>query len=80
MFLGGIVTDLVWTPYIRKLADKQYFQAAFWSVGTGICSLVLFQGFLVYKLTCVFWLFGLFIGTWKGDKLSNLIDRLLNRK
>ena len=69
MFIVGAVTDLIWTPYIRALADKKYFQAGLWSMGTGVCALLLFQGFLVYKATCVFWLLGLFIGTWQAGKI-----------
>jgi hypothetical protein len=80
MFLAGIVTDLIWTVYIRKLSDKDYFQAGFWSVGTGICTLLLIEGFLVYKLTCIFWLMGLFVGTWKATHLIDWVDKVTKKK
>ena len=80
MFLVGVVTDLIWTIYIRRLADKEYFQAGFWSMGTGICALLLFQGFLVYKITCIFWLVGLFVGTWKAHILIDWVDKLMEKK
>ena len=77
MFIVGIITDLIWTPYIRKLSDKEYFQAGFWSVGTGICTLLFLEGFLVYKLTCIFWLAGLFVGTWKAPIVIKWIDKIV---
>jgi flagellar biosynthesis protein FliR len=77
MFLVGIITDLIWTPYIRKLADKEYFQASFWSVAVGICSIGFLQGFLVYKATAIFWLMGQFIGTWKAPLVIGWIDKII---
>lgn len=69
MLIVGIVTDLIWTPYIRALADKDYDAASWWSMATGLCSLLVFQGFLVYKLTCIFWLIGLNLGTRIAGKM-----------
>lgn len=75
MFFIGAATDLIFALYVRNLADKNFKHAARWSVGAGICSLLVLEGFLVYPIACISWLVGLYVGTLKSEKLNLLIEK-----
>jgi hypothetical protein len=80
MFIVGAITDAVYAGYIVKISEKNWSQAGKWSVMTGLLAFVWLESLLVYKLTFIFWLIGLYVGTIKAPLLIALVDRLAKRK
>lgn len=71
MFCSGVVTDVLWAFYIQALAEhartskKRYLRAAaWWSVGTGVCTLVFVEGVVQNVWISTIWLVGLWLGTY----------------
>lgn len=91
MFLSGFATDFTLVMYVQKVAEykrlksldikkkKLLRDAAFWSIATGICSILMVEGLTTNLLTTSFWLFGLWLGTYFSDDLETFFKNLLGR-
>lgn len=80
LLFTGIITDVIWALYIYHLSRKENLAGALYSVGTGICTVVLMEAILYNVLLTGFWLAGLFIGTYYSTRIENLVTKLLRRK
>ena len=73
LLLAGILTDVTWALYIQALADRRRLPAAFYSVGTGIVSIVFVEGAIHVPWLISFWLAGLFIGTYYVQNIEKFM-------
>jgi len=96
LLLSGIITDFTWAMYIQKLAeykipsveDKEnpkrrkliLREAAFWSSGTGLCTVFLIEGIIVNFYVSLFWLVGLWIGTYYSNTIEVFLRKLFRHK
>ena len=78
LFLAGIVTDVTWALYIQALADRKRLPAALYSVGTGVVSIVFVEGMIHDPVLSVFWLVGLFFGTFYASSIQQFVKGLWN--
>ena len=79
MFVSGVVTDTLWAFYIQSMAayertrEQRYLKAAaWWSVGTGVCTLVFVEGVVQNVVVATVWLLGLWLGTYYSTVLKTL--------
>jgi uncharacterized membrane protein len=77
--VSGFVTDIIWALYIRKVNEKKKLQAALYSVGTGICTVVFVEGLLISFWLTFPWLVGLFCGTYFSDDVEQYLTTKLKR-
>ena len=77
MFLIGFCTDIIWVLYIQNVADKKRVAAANYSVMTGICGILWVEGLLSNVYLMVFWLAGMWIGTYFADQIESFVKRLI---
>ena len=80
MFCSGVVTDVLWAFYIQSLAEhartgrKRYLRAAaWWSVGTGVCTLVFVEGVVQNVWISTIWLLGLWLGTYYSATVKHFL-------
>jgi hypothetical protein len=78
LFLSGVTTDLLWTPYIQAVADKRMLTAGLYSVGTGVISIVFVEGIILDMYSMPFWLVGLFVGTYFSDNFQKFVKGRIN--
>lgn len=84
LFIAGFLTDFTWVFYVRYVNAKKRFLAAWWSVGTGICTLIFVETVVGNFYGGLFWLTGLWFGTFFSDNIESfakkIIDGRRNRK
>ena len=80
IFFAGFLTDGIWFLYITKTSEKKKFQAATYSVLTGITAFIWLEGMMQNKLLIIFWLCGLWVGTYYADKTENIIKKIFRIK
>jgi len=83
LFISGFLTDLTWVFYVQALAEhartgKKYYLkvASWWSVGTGLCTLVVFEGIMQNFWVSLVWL----VGLWCGTRSSAIVKQLFGIK
>jgi hypothetical protein len=76
LFTSGVVTDVLWALYIKYISEGKLLIGAFFSTSTGVCTIIFVEGLLNSKLSMIFWLAGLFIGTWQAKKIETLFINL----
>jgi hypothetical protein len=64
MFLSGFCTDLLWALYIRRVSERRRLAAASLSTAIGVMSVVWVFGIEKDVFNALFWLAGLFSGTY----------------
>lgn len=90
LFISGIVTDFMWAIYIQKLSECKRTQdslkrklllreAAFWSVGIGLCSIFLVEGIIVNFYVSLIWLVGLWLGTYYSNTFESFFRKLFGQ-
>jgi hypothetical protein len=79
MLVSGVITDITWAFYIQELSahertkEKRHLRnAAWWSVGTGMCTLVFIEGVVQNIWISLLWLVGLWFGTYYSAFLKQL--------
>jgi len=80
MFLTGFVTDVTWALYIKYVGGGNKLKGAFYSVGTGICTVVFVEGTIVSIWLTPFWLIGLFLGTYYSNEVEECIQKFYKTK
>ena len=70
LFLAGTFTDITWALYIRKVAEHKRLSGALYSVGTGLCTVIIIEGIITNIWLFIPWLFGLFVGTYFSDDVE----------
>jgi len=78
LFLAGVLTDVTWALYIQALADRRRLPAALYSVGTGIVTIVFVEGMLHDPILSIFWLIGLFFGTYHVSNIEKFVKGMWN--
>ena len=78
LFIAGFLTDVTWVFYIRYVSAKKRFAAAWWSVGTGICTLVFVEGVVGNVVLGIFWLTGLWFGTYFSDDIETFAKKIVD--
>ena len=79
LFLVGCFTDIIWVLYITNVSEKKRAKAATYSVLTGICGFAWLEGMMADKFLVIFWLCGLWIGTYFASSIESFIKRLMKR-
>lgn len=75
-FLSGILTDIIWALYIYYVSrdgKRNRKLAAAFSIGTGICTLIVMYIALTNFWITSFWLLGLGIGTYYAKPIEIFI-------
>lgn len=80
MFFSGFLADLLWALYIRKIAAKARLSAAIYAVLIGVFSVVFFEGMMQGSFFALFWLFGLFLGTYSSVDFEEWMVKLNNKR
>jgi hypothetical protein len=80
LFFVGCLTDTIWVLYITNVTNKNRLKAANYSVLTGICGFAWLEGMMADKILVVFWLVGLWCGTYFAEQIESFVKRLLRVK
>ena len=80
IFLVGFLTDGIWVLYITKVNEKKKLQAANYSAIIGLSSFLWLEGMLQSKILVVFWLFGLWLGTYFAYEIEAVIKKIFKLK
>jgi hypothetical protein len=80
LFLSGFITDVIWVFYIKYVSEGKLFIGAFFSVATGICTIIFVEGLINSKISMLFWLAGLFLGTWQAQKFKEMLVKAWTKK
>ena len=77
LFLNGLVTDIIWTIYIQRVAvcktKKERAIAGLYSIGTGIVSAIWVEGVLYVPYLLPVWLLGLWVGTYNAQAIETFL-------
>ena len=77
LFCAGVVQDTIWALYIIHTGLKHKLSSAFYSVGTGLGSLVMVTGMMEdSKWLMIFWLLGLWLGTYYSEVIEYHLSRV----
>jgi hypothetical protein len=79
LFLIGCVTDIIWVLYITNVSEKHRVKAATYSVLTGICGFVWLEGMMADKFLVIFWLCGLWVGTYYAEMIESVVKRMIKK-
>ena len=77
MFLIACFTDVIWVLYIQRVAEKRKFAAANYSIITCICGIIWIEGLLSNIWLMIFWLAGMWVGTYFADEIESFVKRLI---
>jgi len=80
MFASGVVTDVIWAMYITKLSEHKHLQAAIYSVGTGLVTIIFIEGMITNLYLTIPWLCGLFVGTFYSDTIESWIKSKIHHE
>jgi predicted double-glycine peptidase len=84
VFLAGLISDIFWTIYVFYATKKNKNSrklAAHFSVGIGICTLLMVYVSLHNIVFSFFWLIGLWIGTYQALWIKeNFLNKLLKKR
>jgi hypothetical protein len=72
LFVSGVVTDIIWALYVKYLSTERLNKAAWYAVGTGVCSIIFVEGIIHSIYSTIFWLIGLYIGTYYSKRVEQL--------
>lgn len=82
LFLVGLVTDVIWTIYIQKVAicktKNERAIAGLYSVGTGVVSAIWVEGVLYAPFMLPFWWIGLWCGTYFAHDIEEFLKGTWN--
>ena len=64
LFISGFIIDIIWTLYIKSIANDKYSLGAIYSAGTGLCNLFMIHEFTKDIMNGLPYIAGLFFGTY----------------
>jgi len=76
LFISGVVSDLLWALYIKKIAEKKKLQASIYSVLIGLAGIVMIDAIAKDLRVAPVWLASLFIGTYIAVDSEKFLKRL----
>ena len=79
-FLAGFVLDVFWALYIQANSDRARLRAALYSVCIGLSQGVFVKSVQEDAATLVFWLCGLFIGTYYANEVEQWFTKYMGSR